>query len=53
MKVTELANWNNLTPEEQARVREMYNVDSEDNLPELMTKSMAEPAPHGVDQGGE
>lgn len=34
MKITELKDWDKLTPEEQARLREMYQVDEEDNLPD-------------------
>lgn len=45
MKVTELRNWNSLTPEEKERLRDVYNVDENDNLPENITKTMAQPAP--------
>jgi hypothetical protein len=45
MKVTELKDWNKLTPDEQARIRDVYNVDKDDNLPEDMTKTMGQPAP--------
>lgn len=41
MKVTELKDWNLLTPEEQERLREVYGVDDNDNLPEEITKTMA------------
>lgn len=44
MKVTELKNWNALTPEEQARLKEVYNVEDE-QLPQEMTKTMAEKPP--------
>ena len=44
MKVTELKDWNLLTPEEQARLKEVYNVE-EDELPQDMTKTMAEKPP--------
>lgn len=47
MKVTDLKDWNKLTPEEQARLRDMYDVDENDNLPESITKTMANPAPEG------
>jgi len=53
MKVTELKNWNQLTPEEQARLRDIYNVDTEDNLPESITKTMANPTPTGEQGEGE
>lgn len=52
MKVTDLKDWNRLTQEEQDRLREMYNVDSEDNLPESITKTMAQPAPEQTEEGG-
>lgn len=45
MKVTELKDWSKLTPEEQARLREVYQVDSDDELPESLTQTMAQPAP--------
>lgn len=53
MKVTELKDWNKLTPEEQVRLREIYNVDAEDNLPESITKTMAQPAPTTEEGGSE
>lgn len=55
MKVTELKNWNTLTPEEQARLRDMYNVGEDDELPEAITKTMAQPAPEGAktEEGGD
>ena len=52
MKVTELKDWNTLTPEEQARIRDVYNVGEDDELPESITKTMAQPAPDGA-EGGE
>jgi hypothetical protein len=52
MKVTELKNWANLTPQEQDRIRDVYQVDEDDNLPANITKTMAQPAPNG-DEGGE
>lgn len=36
MKLTELKDWNKLTPEEQARLKEVYGEDPE------ITKTMAE-----------
>lgn len=51
MKVTELKDWDKLTPEEQARIRDMYNVGADDELPEAFTKTMAQPAPEGVEGG--
>lgn len=45
MKVTDLAEWNTLTVEEQARLRDMYQVGSDDELPEALTPSMAGTAP--------
>lgn len=53
MKVTELKAWKTLTPQEQARLKEIYNVDKKGNLPESMTKSMGQPAPEGVEKGGD
>lgn len=53
MKVTELANWNTLTPAEQDQLRNAYNVGADDELPESMTKSMAQPSPDGENEGGE
>lgn len=47
MKVTELKDWNKLTPEEQARLRDVYQVDQDDNLPESITKTMAQVLPKG------
>lgn len=52
MKVTELRSWNELTPKEQERLRKVYNVDKNDNLPDSITKTMANPAPEG-EEGGE
>lgn len=43
MKVADLRNWTSLTKEEQARLRDVYQVDKNDNLPEHVTKTMAEP----------
>lgn len=40
MKVTDLAEWNTLTVEEQARLRDMYQVGSDDELPESLTTPM-------------
>lgn len=47
MKVTELKDWNTLTPQEQARIRDMYQVGADDELPASITKTMANPAPTG------
>lgn len=41
MKVTELKDWNKLTPTEQDRLKKVYNVDKDGNLPEVITKTMA------------
>ena len=51
MKVTELKDWNKLTPEEQARLRDVYQVDEQDNLPEAITKTMAQKPPKEEDHG--
>lgn len=51
MKVTDLKNWHTLTPEEQARLRDVYQVDEEDNLPESITKTMAQEPPQGGQNG--
>lgn len=51
MKVTELKDWKTLTPEEQARLRDVYNVGADDELPKSMTKTMAQPAPEGAEGG--
>lgn len=51
MKATDLKNWNQLTPEEQARLRDVYQVDENDNLPETITQTMANPAPTGQGEG--
>lgn len=45
MKVTELKDWKKLTPKEQKRLRDIYNVDENDNLPEAITKTMAQKPP--------
>jgi len=42
MKITELKDWSLLTPEEQARLREVYQVDADDELPESFTLEMSE-----------
>jgi hypothetical protein len=52
MKITELKRWNDLTPEEQARLRDVYQVDENDNLPESITKTMANSSPTGQEEGG-
>lgn len=49
MKVTELKDWNLLTSEEQARLRDVYQVGADDELPETLTKTMAQPAPVNSD----
>lgn len=51
MKVTELKDWNKLTPEEQARLRDVYEVGADDELPESITKTMAQPTPADVEIG--
>lgn len=53
MKVTDLKRWNDLTPEEQARLRDVYQVDENDNLPENITKTMGDPVPTGVEGGSQ
>lgn len=45
MKVTELKNWKKLTHEEQERIREVYQVDTKNNLPEDITQTMANKPP--------
>lgn len=45
MKVTELKDWSTLTPDEQARLRDMYNVGADDELPQTITKTVGNPAP--------
>lgn len=50
MKVTELKDWNKLTPEEQERLKKVYNVDKEGNLPQSITKTMGNPTPEA--EGG-
>lgn len=52
MKVTDLKDWNKLTPEEQARIRDVYQVDAEDNLPSIITKTMAQEPPKGESDNG-
>lgn len=52
MKVTELKDWDKLTPEEQARLKDVYQVDAEDNLPEPITKTMAQKPPKEGGQNG-
>jgi len=51
MKVTELKNWSTLTEAEKARLIEIYNVDEDGNLPEAITKTMAQPTPPGAEGG--
>lgn len=43
LKLSELKNWNLLSPEEQARLKEVYGV--EDDTPLEVTKTMAEKPP--------
>lgn len=52
MKVSELINWEALTPKEKARLKEVYNVQGEE-LPEIITKTMANPEPKEDKQNAE
>jgi hypothetical protein len=52
MKVTDLKDWSKLTPAEQARLKEVYNVGADDELPTNITKTMAQPAPEGATEEG-
>lgn len=52
MKITDLKNWNSLTPDEQARLRDMYQVGTDDELPESITQTMANPTPTGQPEPG-
>jgi len=51
MKITELKDWNILTPEEQARLREVYQVGANDELPESFTLEMSEQEAPTAPQG--
>jgi hypothetical protein len=42
MKITELKDWGTLTAEEQARLREAYQVGEDDELPESFTHETPE-----------
>lgn len=42
MKVTDLKDWKKLTPKEQERLRQVYEVDENDNLPDTITKTVAD-----------
>lgn len=46
MKLTELKNWNELSPEEQARLKEVYGQDAE------ITQTMAEKPPQDAKHEG-
>ncbi len=52
MNVTDLKKWNSLTPEEQERLKNAYNVDADGNLPESITQTMAQVSPEAPQDGG-
>lgn len=52
MNVTELEDWNSLTPQEQERLKDIYNVDADGNLPETITQTMAQESPEKPKDGG-
>ena len=47
MKLSELKNWDQLTPEEQARLREVYGDDAE------VTKTMRDTDPESLKKANE
>lgn len=51
MKVTELKDWNKLTPAEQARLRDVYNVGADDELP--ITQTMHDTDPESLKKAKE